>query len=176
MEYSLIDLYEPFLLRRIDLMGSRTAAPLYFDTSPNSFFVYVKTVDQVEGIDYYGVSVIRLSTSAVDSYYAFFEMPNGNFDMASIELNDSSTVEILSSEGAYSKKIYFEPLLTIYANIESDVTQKQLSMSLKVVSPTQNLKNPFVLKLVNFQLPVNALPINTHEFTMIGSINTTTQF
>jgi len=43
LEYSLIDLYQPFLLRTISLMGWTVSAPLRVDFSSNSLFVYIKT-------------------------------------------------------------------------------------------------------------------------------------
>ena len=95
LEYSLVNLYEPFLLRTISLMNANVSAPLHLDTSSNSMFVSIKTNYELEDEIHYGISMIKLGTPAINSFYAYIDMPTSHFTMASIELNDSIMIEIL---------------------------------------------------------------------------------
>lgn len=107
LEYSLVDLYHPFLLRAISLMGSTVAVPIHLDASSNSDFVYIKTSYKQEGSEEFGISMIKLGASAINSYYAYIRMETSRFSMASIELDDSSMIEVLGRESTDSRRIYF---------------------------------------------------------------------
>jgi len=93
---------------------------------------------------------------AIDSYYAYIDMPVSRFSMASIELNDSTMVELLDRQDNHCKRIFYDPLLKIRASIGSNMTQKNLQLNLTVSSPTETKRLDSVLRLYNFQLPLAA--------------------
>ena len=76
-------------------MNANVSAPLHLDTSRNSMFVSSKTNYELEDEIHYGISMIKLGTPAINSFYAYIDMPTSHFTMASIELNDSIMIEIL---------------------------------------------------------------------------------
>lgn len=156
LEYSLVDLYDPFLLRSISLLGSVVSTPLHLHTSSNSLYVYIKTHYRQEDDIFYGISVVKLATPAISSLYSYIELPSSHFGLASVELSDSTMVEVLDRQYNHSQRIYFRPMLDIEASINSSIPQKNLSLRLEVACPTERLKFDTTLRLINFQLPLAA--------------------
>lgn len=152
LEYSIMDIYDPTLLREISLMGLRVDSPLQvFLPEFNSDFVSVRTSSGTVTVNESGVSVIRMSVSAVNSYYAYFPTKYaGKF--AGFDYLQSTALEL----GGDCRRLYYSPTVQVSSQNTQD---RILLVSLNI--SVQSVGGPPVILSSNISLSNFLLPLRS---------------
>ena len=122
VEYGIYDIYQPTVMRNIELINREVAWPVKLNNFFGSDFVYVKTVSTT-GNDF-SITALRMAKPALGSNYA--EFPAGeNSGFIAYDSDGTSIIQI-AGDGveAQNKRIFYEPYLTVSASIDDSSFKK----------------------------------------------------
>lgn len=136
VEYGIYDIYQPTVLRNIELINREVAWPVRLTNSLGSDFVYVSTVS-TDSNDYF-LTVLRMARPALGSNYAEFPLAQDSGFVAF----DSYMASIVQIAGdgidAQDKRIYYEPYLTVTASIDDSSFKKNFVYGINIDTPTSH--------------------------------------
>lgn len=143
-------------MREIELFGYDVVYPVRLTNSFGGDFVYVKTVSTDGTL--YSVTALRMGKPAVSSnYYMVNASKTSGFasvDLSGVSLLQVDSVETSNDVATISKKLYYEPYLSVSASVKDGSFIKRFTYGITVTSPSTALNFDTNLDVVDYQATI----------------------
>jgi hypothetical protein len=154
-------------MREIKLIERNVAWPVKFTNSFGSNFVYIQTISTTTND--YSITALRLAKPALGSNYAEFPSTvDGGF--VAYDINSTSIIQIGGAE-TLSKRVYYDPILIVTANITDSMFKKTFTYGLTINTPKTHTTFSTDLEVINFQASINAKGDSTTKISLPTSTN-----
>lgn len=149
-EYSVYDVYKPFFLKELNVLGDVFLSPLNVGFAVGTDFFAIETSNSNTNVQQ--LSIYRLDSEAVAANH--FALPtNQRLMFATSRVGDDGVFELANIKAA--KRVYSQPKLLILATSDPSTFKTVAPYGLTVTAPDNSLEFSGVIGVFNYQTKIS---------------------